>query len=260
MRLDYCYHTHTYRCGHATGTDEEYVVRAIELGIKRLGFSDHVILPEGVDGLGIRGRYDQLDDYLSSIKYLKEKYKDQIEILVGFEAEYIPSVLDYYKSLLKEKIDYLILGQHLYMEDGICHWHFNKDSGIEDVRRYVDCVIEGIKTGLFTYLCHPDLFMSSQDNWNKELEVEARRLLKACEECNIPIEYNLCGTRRKTYDGYHRSYPNYEFFKLVKDYNLKLVIGMDAHSPDNFNQFELDKAEEFLKALNLDFDRNYRIK
>ena len=232
MRLDYCYHTHTYRCGHATGMDEEYVVRAIELGIKRLGFSDHVILPEGVDGLGIRGRYDQLDDYLSSIKYLKEKYKDQIEILVGFEAEYIPSVLDYYKSLLKDKIDYLILGQHLYMEDGICHWHFNKDSGIEDVRRYVDCVIE----------------------------VEARRLLKACEECNIPIEYNLCGTRRKTYDGYHRSYPNYEFFKLVKDYNLKLVIGMDAHSPDNFNQYELDKAEEFLKALNLDFDRNYRIK
>ena len=35
------YHTHTYRCGHATGTDREYVENAIKVGLKTLGFSDH---------------------------------------------------------------------------------------------------------------------------------------------------------------------------------------------------------------------------
>ena len=30
--MDYNYHTHTSRCGHATGSDEEYVKRAIEQG------------------------------------------------------------------------------------------------------------------------------------------------------------------------------------------------------------------------------------
>lgn len=35
-------HTHTVRCNHAVGTDEEYVTAAINNGLKLLGFSDHV--------------------------------------------------------------------------------------------------------------------------------------------------------------------------------------------------------------------------
>ena len=35
------WHTHTSRCGHAVGTDEEYVQAAIQGGLKTLGFSDH---------------------------------------------------------------------------------------------------------------------------------------------------------------------------------------------------------------------------
>ena len=89
-KLDFNYHTHTYRCGHAVGEDEQYVINAIKLGIKKLGFSDHVMLPSGFDQPGIRGSFAQLEDYLHSIRALKEKYKDQIEIFVGFEAEYYP--------------------------------------------------------------------------------------------------------------------------------------------------------------------------
>ena len=63
-KLKYCYHTHTSRCGHANGEDEEYVVNAIKAGIKRLGFSDHVILPKGYEQPGIRGSYYLLEDYL----------------------------------------------------------------------------------------------------------------------------------------------------------------------------------------------------
>ena len=77
FKLTFNYHTHTKRCGHAVGEDEEYVLQAIKLGIKKLGFSDHVILPEGFEQPGIRGSSTQLEDYLNSVKYLKEKYKDQ---------------------------------------------------------------------------------------------------------------------------------------------------------------------------------------
>ena len=35
------WHTHTSRCGHAVGTDEEYVQAAIQGGLTTLGFSDH---------------------------------------------------------------------------------------------------------------------------------------------------------------------------------------------------------------------------
>ena len=35
------YHTHTTRCNHATGTEEEYVQSALERGLEILGFSYH---------------------------------------------------------------------------------------------------------------------------------------------------------------------------------------------------------------------------
>ena len=35
------YHTHTTRCHHATGSDEDYVLSAIKGGYQELGFSDH---------------------------------------------------------------------------------------------------------------------------------------------------------------------------------------------------------------------------
>ena len=41
IRMFANYHTHTYRCNHATGTEEEYINNAIALGFKELGFSDH---------------------------------------------------------------------------------------------------------------------------------------------------------------------------------------------------------------------------
>ncbi|HAH75526.1 MAG TPA: histidinol phosphate phosphatase HisJ family protein, partial [Kandleria vitulina] len=35
------YHTHTYRCKHAIGKEEDYIKNAIKAGYTELGFSDH---------------------------------------------------------------------------------------------------------------------------------------------------------------------------------------------------------------------------
>ena len=43
------YHSHTARCGHAWGTDEEFVNAAIDAGFGVLGFSEHTAWPF-VDG------------------------------------------------------------------------------------------------------------------------------------------------------------------------------------------------------------------
>ena len=50
------YHTHTFRCGHAIGNDEEYVIEAIGMGLHTLGFSDHVML-KGVRQDNVRGDF-----------------------------------------------------------------------------------------------------------------------------------------------------------------------------------------------------------
>lgn len=258
-KLVYCYHCHTTRCGHAVGEDEEYVQAAIKLGIKRLGFSDHAMLP-GYSQHGVRGDYSEFEGYVQSIRSLKEKYKDQIEISVGFEAEYYEDRVDYYKELLEtKKLDFLILGQHCTGKDGKFQWYFYTDCPIDIVSKYIDDVIKGIETGLFSYVAHPDLFMYSQNEWNEELEQQARRLLKKCEEYKVPVEINIWGMRRPEWNGYSYGYPNEHFFDLVKEYNVKVVLGMDAHTPEFFKQENVDAGFAFAKRHGLKVDKNFRI-
>ena len=70
------YHTHTWRCRHADGTEREYVERAIEGGLKILGFSDHspYPFPEGYDS-GMRMRLDQGEGYVDTVLALKKEYE-----------------------------------------------------------------------------------------------------------------------------------------------------------------------------------------
>ena len=83
------YHTHTYRCMHAGGSDEEYVLAAIKGGYEEIGFSDHSPWRYDSDFVAhMRMSLSQFDDYYSSIMTLKEKYKDQISIKIGLECEY----------------------------------------------------------------------------------------------------------------------------------------------------------------------------
>ena len=72
------WNTHTFRCGHASGTDEDYVKAAIRAGIEVLGFSDNAPFRESFPEE--RMDYSQLEDYRRSILGLKKKYKDEIEM------------------------------------------------------------------------------------------------------------------------------------------------------------------------------------
>ena len=108
------YHTHTWRCMHASGTEREYVEKAIEGGLKILGFSDHTPMPySGGYVSNVKMRPDQLEDYVDTILKLKDEYKDDIEIHIGLEVEYYPK---YFKALLKMTgqypIEYFLLAQH----------------------------------------------------------------------------------------------------------------------------------------------------
>ena len=85
---------HTYRCMHASGTDEEYVLSAIKNGYEEIGFSDHS--PWKYDSnfvAHMRMKDSQFHDYYRSVSALKEKYKNQISIKIGLECEYFPKYM-----------------------------------------------------------------------------------------------------------------------------------------------------------------------
>ena len=64
------YHTHTFRCNHASGTDREYVERAIETGMKTLGFSDHApyLFPFKDYYSFYRMKVEEIQEYADSVR------------------------------------------------------------------------------------------------------------------------------------------------------------------------------------------------
>lgn len=259
MKLISNYHTHTFRCGHALGEDEDYVKGALELNLKNLGFSDHVPL-KGLHFPHMRQDYEMLDDYLTSIKSLKEKYKDKINIYVGFEAEYIPEFVSEYKDLLENKgIDYLICGQHCYIENNQQIFYNSTHNSQEMVVKYVDAVIEAIHSGLFIYIAHPDHFMNGYRIWDDFAIEQSKRLLEEAEKYQIPLEINVAGLRfseykhKKNAEGrpIENLYPYDKFWDLASTYNIKGIIGIDAHRKEDFLDGVDKEALEFAKKHNI---------
>ena len=240
------YHTHTFRCNHATGVEEEYILTAIEGGIKIMGFSDHApaILYDGYK-LSWRVQPEDAEDYFETLKNLREKYKDKIKIYIGFEMEYYPEYFEKMYSYVKNLgAEYLILGQHFYDElGGIPHSAMEGHSD-EHLINYTNSVIAGMKTGKFLYVAHPDMLNHSGDKMIYERE--ARRLCEASKKFDVPLEINLLGV----FDGRH--YPNEAFLKIAGEVGCKMLYGFDAHSPDRaYDKASLEKAERLAQKYNI---------
>ena len=87
------YHTHTTRCLHATGSDEEFVLSAIKGGYQELGFSDHTPWKYHTDYVSdIRMTPEQLPGYVESLRWLQEKYKDQIIMEDSVRDTFVPAL------------------------------------------------------------------------------------------------------------------------------------------------------------------------
>ena len=218
-------HTHTARCMHAVGTDEEYVLAAIDRGLNTLGFSDHT--PHRYPGdyvSTVRMTPQQLPEYAQSVRALKEKYADNIQIHLGVEAEYFPELFPDTLQLLRDNgIEYMLLGQHSILPVGGPHCG-NPTEEEAILRQYCDRVIAAIETGLFTYVAHPDFIRFVGDP--KVYKDNMRRICRCAKECDIPLEINMLGLRQG------RHYPCDRFFNVVAEEGCKVVIGSDAHKPE----------------------------
>lgn len=248
--MNYNYHTHTYRCNHATGTEEEYINRAIECGIKYMGFADHVPLKFS-DGYETPFRVPvaKAREYVETLSKLREKYKDKIDIKIGFEMEYYPEIFD---TMLKDVIsygaEYLILGAHFANSEypQKLEHSANASDSVEKLKTYVERVVEGMKTGVFTYVAHPDMI-----NFTGDVSVysqEMRKICKASKKTGIPLEINCLGIRDK------RAYPRNEFWEIAGEEQSPVVFGFDTHDTlAAYDSYSIPIAEEMVRKYNLNY-------
>lgn len=246
------YHTHTKRCYHAIDTEEEYIQAAIKSGYTELGFSDHT--PWHYDSsfhATMRMEEDKLEGYVRTLRKLKEKYKDQISIKIGLECEYFERYMSWLmKTIEQYELDYVILGNH-YDETDETGIYFGMPLTQHQLTKYVDSCIKGLKTGLFSYLAHPDL--AHYDIQDPFYVTEMTRLCLVAKQLDIPLEFNLLGFAT------HRQYPNDIFFKIAKKIGNKVIIGTDAHQ--SLALLDMDtymRAKKYLEKLGIEVTEDIR--
>ena len=225
MQLKWNLHTHTPRCNHASGSEEEMVRAAIDAGLATMGFADHAPMryPDGFISR-IRMRPEELPGYVRVLRGLREKYAGIIEIPIGLEAEYFPDIFDEFVDFVRDAgVEFLILGQH-YLGNEKDSRYVGKETDDEAfLRFYADQVCEAMDTGVFTYVAHPDLLYFTGDE--AAYEREMRKIAKHAAKSNMPLEFNLNGARDD------RNYPDPRFWRIAGEEGVSAVLGIDAHHP-----------------------------
>ena len=242
------YHSHTYRCGHADldMKDEEYIQEYIKMGFEKVAITDHCPENNEIDKRdNMRMKYIEKEEYLNSIKTLKEKYADKIQIESGFEVEYLPGEEENIREL-KRETDKIILGQHFIYND-------NKELSIfgthnftdEELIRYAEYIEKAVKTSIPDIIVHPDIYMHKRENFGEIESKVANMICKVVEKYNVPLEINLAQVFNKTYYEDKKInneplekqkeklskvvYPRKEFWEIVTQYDIKVLYGVDVH-------------------------------
>jgi histidinol-phosphatase (PHP family) len=241
MRIDL--HNHTTLCNHATGSIEQYVLKAIEKKIDVFGFSDHA--PMDFDP-GYRMSFEQMDAYKKSVYEVKEKYADQVEILFAYEVDYLPGHMD--ERVLKADVDYLIGSVHFIHEWGFDNPEFIGRYEHEDIdhiwQEYFDLIEQMADSKLFDIVGHIDLIKVFKYLPSQPITEIAKKALLAIKKADMVLELNVAGYRKPIGE----AYPSRELLEMAYELGIPITFASDAHNPQQVGLYR-DEIETFAKSV-----------
>ncbi len=247
MRVDL--HNHTVRCNHATGTIDEYIQKAISLGIDIYGFSEHA--PMDFDPKYRLG-FEQMDAYTNDVYQAKERYKKEITILLGYEVDYLAGHMD--SRVLDAKVDYLIGSVHFVDKWGFDNPEFIGEYENRDINEiwqaYFDAIEAMAKSKHFDIVGHLDLIKVFKFMPSKDIRLLAKKALKAIKESNMVLEINVAGLRKPVKE----LYPSLPLLQEAYALDIPITFGSDAHAVEQVgfgyeNALAMAKEVGYSKAV-----------
>ncbi len=254
-------HTHSNFSDGKAGA-EDVVIEAINQGLKVLGFSDHSPVPFE-NNFAIKK--DEVHNYISTIKSLKEKYQDKIDIYCSMEMDFIPGIVKDFKKTKEELgLDYMIGSVHLVGNDIERLWFIDGskvETYDEGLNNYFDGDIKkGVKTFFYQYnemieteefdivghfdkikMHNRNRYFLEDDKWYRDLLMETLTLIK---EKSLIVEVNTRGIYKKRSSDF---YPSTWTLPIMREMNIPVVISSDAHLPNELTLC-FEEAEKALKA------------
>ena len=229
----YDQHVHSYYSFDSEQPIEEYIEKAINLGLGHFILTDHLDLNYISTGKDL-----DFDIYAQhcEINLLQSKYPS-IKLLKGVEIGYVKTELDRINNILKTfKFDLINYSVH---EDGEIDYYYPdkfNELGIKTVlNHYFDNIIEALKTGVdFDVLCHFDYgfktaYLIDKTQKLSSYEDKIIPILKKVIEMDKCLEINI--KVQSCINDEHTSY----ILKLYKALGGKnITVSSDAHDVSLF--------------------------
>jgi len=236
-------HVHTFLCGHAKGTMEDYVRAAIQKKLKELVFLEH--LEWGADYFEKTwlGEGDFLQ-YFKEGKRLQEKYDQLLAIRLGVEVGYNPQHVNELQTFLKKyQWDRIGLSYHfLITEPPYLNFVSRKKENIEKADRiglekvvdaYYHGILDAIETIDADVLCHLDAVMRFHPAIG---EINARvlqeKVLETISSRGMALEVNTSGFSIRG-----EPFPGRHLIQKAIALGIPLLVGSDAHRPQDVGRY-----------------------
>ncbi|MDD5935885.1 MAG: histidinol-phosphatase HisJ family protein [Clostridiales bacterium] len=260
------FHTHTYFSSDSKSDPEDMIKAAIQLGLKKYCFTDHMDYKYPHPDFG-PFVFDP-EEYFKTLLVLKEKYKDQIEIMIGIELglrnepDLKDEIYDHYKKLTeKYPFDFVIGSTHVldhydpYLKD-----YWKTRTGNDGIREYFQSIALNAKFyDMFQIYGHLDYIVRYIPDDIKQYHVadykdEIDQMLTSIIENGKGIECNTSGYKY----GLGVTHPKKEVLKRYRELGGELItIGSDGHKPEHI-AYDFHKAEELLKELGFQYYAVYK--
>ena len=220
-------HNHTPRCNHAEGSLDEFIQSALERGIEIFGFADHA--PMDFDEKYRMG-FDEMQEYESEVRDAAKRHRGRIEILLGYEVDWLPEHMD--ERVLGAKVDYLIGSVHFLSGWGfdnpefLDRWH---EQDVDEVwQKYFGEIAAMAQSSLFDIVGHLDLIKLFGYRPSRDIRQFAEGALDAIAASDMVLELNAAGWRKPVAE----AYPSLDLLRMAHDRKIPITFSSDAHRPD----------------------------
>jgi len=257
-------HNHSYFCD-GSSAPEEYIQEALKKGFHTIGFSSHAPVPFQ-NKFAIKNEKSLLE-YRDEINRLKAKYKNQINVFLALEVDYIPGITSsfcYFKNLAH--LDYTIGGVHLVKaSDSSGLWFIDGprqetyDEGLQkifggDARKGVTTYWEQIRQMIESE--NPDIvahldkikmhnrnrFFTEDESWYVD---ELDRTLELLAKKNTIVEVNTRGVYKGRSD---ELFPGNKALQKIYKLGIPVTLNSDAHKPCELDGY-FSEARKIMKAI-----------
>lgn len=231
MPLPADYHMHTPLCHHAKGEPTEYAARAVALGLREIGFSDHS--PMARDGFDQwRMEFSRLDDYVAAVRRAQADHPG-LTIKLALEVDYLPGHEEWIRHLATlHPWDYFIGSVHY-----LGSWDIDNPEKISEWKKrpawevwsaYAEMLERAAGSGLFDIIGHADLPKKFAIYPDRDATALFEPMLRTAAARKVAVELNTAGLRKDCKE----IYPSLSILRLAHECGVAITFGSDAHAPE----------------------------